>query len=425
MTGGVSEPFEQAETRGGLTLERYAEIMAHVRHFPRARSPEVLERLGLTEARWEDIVLAWTDALAAESALEEEALSRRFGTAFVATAARLKKEQPALPSLGLLPEERASAPAAGAGAVEGERGGEGEREALPTAAPAPTAPRIERPSYAIAAAQSPPTAAAPGVAVPPVVPPAVVSPPAAAPAPAVVSPPAAAPGAAVPPVVPPAMVPPAIVRPPVDPSAVPVGMRQFSSIQQTHPVADAGKGAALPFETPSPGAPPPVAERAASPAEAAAGPRRAAPVGRETEDISSVMANLRQQGTVLPFAPSAKPAQPARAPETVQAPRAPETAQAPRAPETARPPQGPPAAAPAGSAGPSSPTLSLEQYASLCVELTLHPGRVEETLKRYRINEEQRAKLDAYWQARIAGDPGVASAWKRAYVFYRDWLLKR
>ncbi|WP_437682418.1 hypothetical protein [Sorangium sp. So ce131] len=399
MTGGASEPFEQAETRGGLTLERYAEIMAHVRHFPRSRSTEVLRRLGLTEARWEDAVLAWTDALAAESALEEEALSRRFGATFVAAAARLKKEQPALPSLGPLPEELAPAPppAAGADAAGGERGGEEEREAPATAAPAPAAPRIEMPSYAIAAAQSPMAAAAPAVAVPPaIVPPAVV-------------PPAVVPPAVVPPaVVPPAVVPPAVVRPPVDPSVVPVGMRQFSSIQQTHPVADAGKGAALPFEPPSPGAPPPPAERAPPPpAEAAAAPRRAAPAGRETEDISSVMANLRQQGTVLPFAQPAKPAQ------------------APRAPEPARPAQGPPAVAPSGAAGPSSPTLSLEQYASLCVELSLHPGRTDETLKRYRITEEQRARLDAYWQARIAGDPGVASAWKRAYVFYRDWLLKR
>ncbi|WP_437305632.1 hypothetical protein [Sorangium sp. So ce388] len=92
-------------THGGLTLERYGELSAHLRRFPRSARAEVLARLKIADADWEAAVCGWTDALAEESADGGEALSNRFCQAFAAAEARLKREQPTLASLGPLPAE--------------------------------------------------------------------------------------------------------------------------------------------------------------------------------------------------------------------------------------------------------------------------------------------------------------------------------
>lgn len=364
MIDGTNEPEAQAETREGITLDRYAEVMAHVRHFPRSNAAEVILRLGLTEPQWEAATLAWTDALAEESAREEEALSRRFGAVFVETKARLKRDQPALRSLGGLPGELASDAPAGAG--------KGGTSMPPAVVVVPgIVPQPDLPSFMIAA-----------------------------PSPGLVRDPsseAIAAGQA-------AQVPAA--APPADPlSLVPVGMRGFTSLQGTQAASpDAGKKPALPFAAPAPGASPPAVERDTSAAKSAGRSEKAAPVGGETEDISAVVASLRSKGAVLPF---------------------PIPAQAAPAPTPASAGQSSPERHSAGAMGSSTPGLSLEQYASVCVELSLHPAKAEETLRRYRLTEDQRAKLDAYWQARIASDPGVAAAWNHACAVYRDWVQRR
>ncbi|WP_437754763.1 hypothetical protein [Sorangium sp. So ce1389] len=92
-------------THGRLTLERYGELSAHLRRFPRSARAEVLARLKIADADWEAAVCGWTDALAEESADGGEALSNRFCQAFAAAEARLKREQPTLASLGPLPAE--------------------------------------------------------------------------------------------------------------------------------------------------------------------------------------------------------------------------------------------------------------------------------------------------------------------------------
>ncbi|WP_437763591.1 hypothetical protein WMF27_40265 [Sorangium sp. So ce281] len=90
-------------THGGLTIERYGEISAHLRRFPRSAKAEVLARLNVADADWDAAVCGWTDALADESADSGEALSNRFCRAFAGAEARLQREQPALASLGALP----------------------------------------------------------------------------------------------------------------------------------------------------------------------------------------------------------------------------------------------------------------------------------------------------------------------------------
>lgn len=72
---------------------------------------------------------------------------------------------------------------------------------------------------------------------------------------------------------------------------------------------------------------------------------------------------------------------------------------------------------------PPLPSLSLEQYASLRVELDMAPARRHEVLLRYHVTEEQQQRLDGHWRARLEGDSGLRSAWERAYSSYRAWLL--
>lgn len=83
------------------------------------------------------------------------------------------------------------------------------------------------------------------------------------------------------------------------------------------------------------------------------------------------------------------------------------------------PPPGEPAPPAEGVA-----TLTLEQHASLHVELGLHPEQRLPILRRYGIGAEQHARLDAGWQAKIAQDPAVRSAWEAACARYRAWLLR-
>jgi hypothetical protein len=71
--------------------------------------------------------------------------------------------------------------------------------------------------------------------------------------------------------------------------------------------------------------------------------------------------------------------------------------------------------------GPSG--LSLEQYASLCVELALEPAKADETLLRYQLTSEQRKALDTHWQGRIAAEPSVWMRFDQAYAAYQKWCV--
>lgn len=66
----------------------------------------------------------------------------------------------------------------------------------------------------------------------------------------------------------------------------------------------------------------------------------------------------------------------------------------------------------------------VERYASLCVELSMHPCHRATTLRRYQLTEEQWRAIEVDWQARCAREPPARMAWKQACAAYKDWLLR-
>lgn len=75
------------------------------------------------------------------------------------------------------------------------------------------------------------------------------------------------------------------------------------------------------------------------------------------------------------------------------------------------------------NAPPTPPSLTLEQHASLCCELTEAPDRAAETLARYQVTPAQKQAADQHYAARFAADPASRAAWDRAYTTYRAWWL--
>jgi hypothetical protein len=69
-----------------------------------------------------------------------------------------------------------------------------------------------------------------------------------------------------------------------------------------------------------------------------------------------------------------------------------------------------------------APPLTLEQHASLAVELAAAPEKTAETLARYRLTPEARAELDAHYREKIAASAEARAAWERAYHSYHAWL---
>jgi hypothetical protein len=73
----------------------------------------------------------------------------------------------------------------------------------------------------------------------------------------------------------------------------------------------------------------------------------------------------------------------------------------------------------------AAPQLSLQQFASLTVDLSMDPARRAETLARYRITEDQKAEIDAVWGSRFHADPSARAAYDQAVASYRAWLAQR
>ena len=170
----------------------------------------------------------------------------------------------------------------------------------------------------------------------------------------------------------------------------------------------------------------PFGDRAsAPPAEAPKPAQKAA----GTQDVSAFFSG----GAALPFGdrPSGLPIQPEQS-QKLQNPKTPPAHQASGTQdvsslfETGAPlpfePQTPVKPSPSR---PEMPNLSLEQYASLCVELHLGPERADETFGRYGIAREVRASVDAFWQRRLAAEPSLYQAYVQAYNVYKAWLLQR
>lgn len=82
-----------------------------------------------------------------------------------------------------------------------------------------------------------------------------------------------------------------------------------------------------------------------------------------------------------------------------------------------------PPASPAAPPRPFQPSLTLEQHASLCVELAVQPDRSAETLSRYRVTPMQKALTDRHYRERFAREAGLRARWDAAYRAYREWYI--
>lgn len=122
-----------------------------------------------------------------------------------------------------------------------------------------------------------------------------------------------------------------------------------------------------------------------------------------------------------------------KSPRSVRAPgsiRAPASESAPATLPSPGKPRGPvlpfaQKSTPKSPAAEQSPSiqLTLEQHASLWVELTLRPDQEPAILARYHLKPDQKDPIDRHWRARIAKDPALRDAWNRAFSQYRDWVL--
>jgi hypothetical protein len=76
-------------------------------------------------------------------------------------------------------------------------------------------------------------------------------------------------------------------------------------------------------------------------------------------------------------------------------------------------------------AAPPLPSFTIEQYASLCLDLVAAPSLAAETLARYRITAAERERLARHFQERFARDPAEREVWERARATYRAWLASQ
>jgi hypothetical protein len=81
------------------------------------------------------------------------------------------------------------------------------------------------------------------------------------------------------------------------------------------------------------------------------------------------------------------------------------------------------AAPPVPEEEPWAPALSLEQHASMTVEIAM--GRdAAEVLARYRLTPEAKVRLDQHYREVVGASPEARATWDRAYRAYYEWLQK-
>jgi hypothetical protein len=79
-----------------------------------------------------------------------------------------------------------------------------------------------------------------------------------------------------------------------------------------------------------------------------------------------------------------------------------------------------------GAAAPKPATmrLTLEDYAAVCVELTLYPDRAVKVMRAYHIPDEQTLRaIDADWKQRLSAHTDTHQRWQELYVAHRNRLL--
>ena len=186
--------------------------------------------------------------------------------------------------------------------------------------------------------------------------------------------------------------------------------RAPSKLAGTALAVDVPRGPALPFD---PGAAPSIAIAIAIAASAKAPP---APAGLGG---TSLLLDI-PRGAALPFAkgdprvipPEIKPEASAPGPAAAKKKKLGELNFGMEIPKNLPP-----------AKGAYAPPLTLEQHASLTVEVAVAPEQVAETLARYRLTPAARAELDAHYREQIAGSAATRAAWDHAYQSYFAWLV--
>ena len=355
-----------------MSLQRYAEVSAHLRHFPADKKAEVIARMGIRRSAWEAGSARWSAAMNGELESGKTDLASQFGATVTRIKKRLDAQRPSLDSLGPLP-------------------GPDEADPAPASAPAP----------APASAPAPPPSQPDGIAPPPP----IAVPTALAPSPT--GPAAPSPWARFG-TMPSGLVVPAPASAPAPPAAVPA----------PPPSAPEDARASSPSLEPPPG------EGEATSTVVLTGPVREAKLPFQETKESPTQAFKRSVEHALSVQGPAKPKDANELGSTVDM-RSPLAHAAPAArPDVpARPTFGtPPAVATQPAAAASFPELTIEQYASLCVELHIGPERMAQTLARYGITPEARLALDAHWRIRFETDHALRTAFGKAYSVYRAWV---
>lgn len=89
----------------GASLERYAEVLAHLLYFKEAKPSAVLERLGVDAGDWASADRTWSKAIGDELKREDTTLAQRLSDALTPPQRRLKETQPTLEMIGPLGPE--------------------------------------------------------------------------------------------------------------------------------------------------------------------------------------------------------------------------------------------------------------------------------------------------------------------------------
>jgi hypothetical protein len=125
----------------------YASLLAHVAYFPGARTDEVLRRLRVDRAAFDDASARVPGELADAAARGDTAKARRFGEAFAAEKKRLEHERPSVESLGPLDDGPTAEPAVEPPQVSPLASEPTEPGDAPIAPSTPHAPTVDAPRY--------------------------------------------------------------------------------------------------------------------------------------------------------------------------------------------------------------------------------------------------------------------------------------
>lgn len=118
-----------------LTIDQYADVLAHMDHFGHDNGPEIRERLGIDETTWKAGEPRCIDAVRKDTQSGEHELAISFGQRFAATKEQLGKEQPALETIGSARPVDETEQESGVSALESTQAAEGGSTPLPDAPP--------------------------------------------------------------------------------------------------------------------------------------------------------------------------------------------------------------------------------------------------------------------------------------------------